>query len=53
MGVANMKGGSDISVWEDRTVKGKAVKTFVRGRLVVEDGETVIEPPHGTFVHRV
>jgi dihydroorotase-like cyclic amidohydrolase len=53
MGVANMKGGSDISVWEGRTVKGKAVKTFVRGRLVVEDGETVIEPPHGTFVHRV
>ena len=34
MGVATMKENSDWSIWEGRKVKGKAIKTYVRGRLV-------------------
>jgi dihydropyrimidinase len=50
MGVATMKGHSDWSVWEGRQAKGKAVKTYIRGKLVQEDGELVIDKPHGKFV---
>ena len=51
MGVSSMKGHCEWSIWEGRKVKGKAMKTYVRGRLVQENGEPVIEPPHGTFVN--
>ena len=53
MGVATMKGHSDWSIWEGRKVKGKAMKTYVRGKLVQENGEPVIKPPHGVFVNPV
>ena len=52
-GVATMKGHSDWSVWEGRKVKGKAMKTYVRGKLVQENGEPVLKPPHGAFVSPV
>jgi dihydropyrimidinase len=53
MGVDTLKQGSDFSVYEGRRARGKAVKTFVRGKLVAEEGEPVIEPPHGAYVGRV
>jgi dihydropyrimidinase len=53
MGVATMKGHSDWSVWEGRKVKGKAVKTYVRGKLVQENGEPVMKAPHGMFISSV
>ena len=33
-----------------RKVRGRAVKTFVRGQLAADDGEAVVEPGHGRFV---
>lgn len=53
LGVESLKQGSDFSVWEGWKVKGKAMKTFVRGKLVAENGEPVIKPPHGVFVDKV
>ncbi|MFC1977815.1 dihydroorotase family protein [Chloroflexota bacterium] len=46
----NLKSRSDYSIYEGRAVKGKAVKTFVRGTLVAEEGELVIETPIGEYV---
>jgi dihydropyrimidinase len=46
----NLKSRSDYSVYEGRTVKGKAIKTFVRGKLVAEDGALVVETPTGEYV---
>ncbi len=43
---------ADFSIYEGRTVTGAVDKTFVRGTLVVDEGEIVTEPGHGQFVHR-
>ncbi len=43
---------ADFSIYEGRTVKGSVEKTFVRGTLVVDEGEIVAEPGHGEFVPR-
>ncbi len=53
LGVDTLKQGSDFSIYEGRKVRGKAVKTFVRGRLVAEEGEAVIQAPHGGYVGSV
>lgn len=50
MGVKTMKGHCDWSIWEGRKVKGKVIKTYVRGKLVQEDGKPVIKPPYGTYI---
>jgi hypothetical protein len=31
-------------------VKGRAIKTFIRGKLVAKDGELVAETPQGKYV---
>lgn len=46
----NLKSRSDYSIYEGRAVKGKAIKTFVRGKLVAEDGALVAETPLGKYV---
>ena len=46
----NLKSCSDYSIYEGKTVKGKAVKTFVRGKLVVDDGQLVAKAPQGEYV---
>ena len=46
----NLKSRSDYSIYEGRAVKGKAIKTFVRGKLVAEDGTLVAKAPLGEFV---
>jgi len=46
-----LKSCSDYSIYEGMPVKGKAVKTFVRGKLVAEDGHLVAEAPFGQYVY--
>ncbi len=46
----NLKSRSDYSIYEGRAVKGRAIKTFVRGKLVAEDGELVAEEPLGEYI---
>ena len=46
----NLKSCSDYSIYEGRVVKGKAIKTFLRGKLVAENGELVAKAPLGEFV---
>lgn len=51
LSAANLKSCSDYSIYEGRAVKGKAVKTFIRGKLVAEDGQLVAKAPLGEFVY--
>ena len=53
LGVDRMRSRADYSLWEGRRVKGIPVKTFLRGQLVMEDGEIVAEQPSGRFVEQV
>lgn len=46
----NMKSALEYCCFEGYKVKGKVVKTFVRGELVAEDGELVSKTPHGRYV---
>jgi dihydroorotase-like cyclic amidohydrolase len=41
---------SDYSIYEGMKVKGKAIKTFVRGKLVAEDGNLVAKHPLGKYI---
>lgn len=43
---------SDFSIYEGADVTGWVEKTFVRGRLVADDGEIVADPGHGEFIER-
>ena len=47
----SLKSCSDYSIYEGMPVKGKAIKTFVRGKLVAEDGQLVAEAPMGEYVY--
>jgi dihydroorotase-like cyclic amidohydrolase len=47
----HLKSSSDYSIYEGRVVRGKAVKTFVRGKLVAEDGEVVAKEPLGEYAY--
>ena len=51
LSAANLKSCSDYSIYEGRAVTGKATKTFVRGKLVAEDGQLVAEAPLGEYVY--
>jgi len=46
-----LKSCSDYSIFEGKAVRGKAIKTFIRGKLVAEDGELVAEAPFGEYVY--
>ncbi|WP_099206134.1 dihydropyrimidinase [Scatolibacter rhodanostii] len=43
----------DHTIWEGITVHGYPVQTFVRGRLVYDQGEFVGEPGYGNFIKRI
>lgn len=43
---------ADFSIYEGREVTGRVEKTFVRGKLVADDGEIVADTSHGQFVER-
>ncbi len=53
LGVARMRSRADYSLWEGRKVKGVPVMTFLRGALVMENGEIVGQVPSGKFVEQV
>lgn len=53
LGVGRSRGKSDYSMWEGRKVRGAPVMTFLRGELVMEDGEIVAKKPSGRFVDQV
>jgi dihydropyrimidinase len=50
LGHARMRGGSDYSIWENKKVRGMPVMTFLRGQLVVENGEIVATKPSGKYL---
>lgn len=43
---------ADYSVYEGREVTGKVLKTFVRGKVVADNGDIVAEPGYGDFLAR-
>jgi dihydroorotase-like cyclic amidohydrolase len=45
-----MKGGSDYSIWEGRVARGAPVQTWLRGRLMVQEGELVAEQADGRYL---
>jgi dihydroorotase (multifunctional complex type) len=47
---ASMHSASDFTVYDGTRVKGKAVKVFQRGRLLVDEGEVKAQAPLGQFV---
>jgi dihydroorotase-like cyclic amidohydrolase len=53
LGVDRMRSRADYSLWEGRQVKGIPVMTFLRGALVMENGEIVGQAPSGKFVGQV
>lgn len=50
MTTESLKSSSDYCMFEGMKVRGKILKTFVRGELVAEEGELVAEEPHGRYV---
>lgn len=50
--VNNMHSDYDHTIWEGKTLHGYPVQTYVRGRLVYDNGEFVGEPGYGEFVKR-
>ena len=50
LGVERMRSRADYSLWEGRRVRGIPVMTFLRGELVMEDGEIVAKRPGGRFL---
>lgn len=50
--VDNMHSDYDHTIWEGVTVRGYPLQTYVRGRLVYDNGEFVGEPGFGQYINR-
>jgi dihydropyrimidinase len=50
MSVESLKSSSDYCLFDGMNVKGKVIKTYVRGELIAEDGELVAKTPHGQYI---
>ncbi len=50
--VNNMHSDYDHTIWEGKTLRGYPVQTYVRGRLVYDNGSFVGEPGYGQFIKR-
>jgi dihydropyrimidinase len=50
MTTESLKSSSDYCMFEGMKVKGKVVRTFVRGELIAEDGRLIAKTPHGRYV---
>ena len=48
----NMHSDYDHTIWEGVAVHGYPIQTYVRGKLVYDNGEFVGEPGYGEFVKR-
>ena len=53
LGVSRFRSRADYSLWEGKRVRGIPVMTFLRGELVMQDGEIVADRPGGRFVPQV
>ncbi len=51
--VDNMHSDYDHTIWEGKTLKGYPVQTYLRGKLVYDDGKFVGTPGAGQFVKRI
>ncbi|OJU12036.1 MAG: dihydropyrimidinase [Clostridiales bacterium 43-6] len=51
--VSNMHSDYDHTIWEGKTVHGYPVQTYLRGKLVYDNGEFVGEPGYGQYVKRI
>lgn len=45
-----MDSASDFTIWDGVRVKGKAMKVFLRGRLIVDGGQPMAQAPRGKFI---
>ncbi len=50
LGAETLMSRSDFSIYEGTKVKGRPIKTYVRGRLIAENGQLVAEKPAGEYV---
>jgi dihydropyrimidinase len=50
LGVDRYLGNSDYSLWEGRQAKGVPVMTTLRGRVIMEDGEVVVDKSSGKYL---
>jgi dihydropyrimidinase len=50
--VHNMHSDYDHTIWEGKTLHGYPVQTYVRGKLVYDNGDFVGQPGFGEFVKR-
>ncbi len=50
--VSNMHSDYDHTIWEGKTLHGYPVQTYVRGKLVYDNGDFVGEPGFGQFIKR-
>ena len=46
-----VRNAASLEYLKGMKVKGKVIKTFIRGELVAEDGELVKESPTGKYVY--
>lgn len=51
--VSNMHSDYDHTIWEGKKLHGYPVQTYLRGRLVYDNGDFAGEPGTGKFVKRV
>ena len=50
--VENMHTKNKHSAYDGRTFKGQVLSTYVRGKLVYDDGKVVAEPGYGKYLRR-
>lgn len=53
LGTERYRGTTDYSLWQGRRVRGAPVMTFLRGTLVMQDGEITVDEPGGKHLDRV
>ncbi len=51
--VSNMHSDYDHTIWEGKRMKGYPVQTYVRGKLVYDQGDFVGEPGYGKYIKRI
>ncbi len=51
--VSNMHSDYDHTIWEGKKLHGYPVQTYVRGKLVYDNGEFVGTPGYGKYIRRV
>ncbi len=49
LGTETLQSSADFSVYEGKKVKGKVIKTFVRGNLIVDEGRFIAEKATGEY----